>query len=300
MKTNANHRAPGSLMKSGDGHDELPRLTTNVRHTHAAIPKRIIQTGKSAPEGVRIRAMVSSIRLLHPDYEYLFFDDARVETFITQEFPQYRTVFDSFRFKIQTYDFFRYLAVYRYGGFYFDLDVMLASSLSGLLEHGCVFPFEGLTFSHFLRKQYNMDWEIGNYGFGASPGHPFLYAVIENCVRAQKDPSWGALTMPGFIALSEPETYVLCTTGPGLVSRTLAENPDLAKTVKVLFPDDVCDQKNWHCFGDLGVHLMDASWRPAKGRLRRRLTLEFVRWKRRDLLMQSAALGKMRYHGYSE
>lgn len=300
MKTNASHRAPGSLMITGDGRDEMPRLTESANSAREAIPKRIIQTGKSTPEAVRVRAMVSSIRLLHPDFAYVFFDDAQVDAFITREFPQYRSVFDSFRFQIQKYDFFRYLAVYRYGGFYFDLDVMLASSLSGLLEHGCVFPFEGLTFSHFLRKKYNMDWEIGNYGFGATPGHPFLHAVIENCVRAQKDPSWGALTMPGFIALSEAETYVLCTTGPGLVSRTFAENPDLAETVKVLFPDDVCDQKNWHCFGDLGVHLMDASWRPVKGRLRKRLTLELERWKRRDLLKQSAALGKARHHSYSD
>jgi mannosyltransferase OCH1-like enzyme len=286
-------------MKNSEDHEDVLRLKRNVNTARGTIPKRIIQTGKSVPDSVAVRAMVSSIRLLHPDYEYVFFDDVQVDTFITKEFPQYRTVFDSFRFPIQKYDFFRYLAVYRHGGFYFDLDVMLATNLSGLLQYGCVFPFEGLTFSHFLRKKYQMDWEIGNYGFGAIPGHPFLHAVIENCVRAQQDPSWAAVTMPGFITLSKSENYVLSTTGPGLVSRTLAENPDLAETVRILFPDDVCDPKNWHCFGDLGVHLMNASWRPVKGRFRKRLTSELERWKRRDLLKQSAVLGKMRHHSYS-
>ena len=71
------------------------------------IPKRIVQTSKVVPQSLKTRAMVSNIRLLHPDYEYLFFDDAAVEKFIDQEFPQYRTVFDSFRFRIQRYDFFR-------------------------------------------------------------------------------------------------------------------------------------------------------------------------------------------------
>ena len=33
---------------------------------------------------------MASVRLLNPDYEYLFFDDGRVEEFIAKEFPQYR------------------------------------------------------------------------------------------------------------------------------------------------------------------------------------------------------------------
>ncbi len=263
------------------------------------IPKRIIQTGKVVTQSLRARAMVSNIRLLHPDYEYLFFDDDAVEKFVDQEFPQYRAVFDSFRFPIQRYDFFRYLAVYRHGGFYFDLDVLLASSLSSLLESGCVFPFEGLTFSHFLRTQHNMDWEIGNYGFGAGSQHPFLEAIIENCVRAQKDPAWVKPMMRGLPLLSKLEFYVLYTSGPGLVSRTLAENPELAKTVMVLFPDDVCDFNNWNRFGDFGIHLMDASWRLNRGRVRKRLAGEWEAWKLRGLVQESVVLGKTRQHSYS-
>ena len=59
-----------------------------------------------------------------------------------------------------------------------------------LLDFGCVFPFEELTINMFLRREYGMDWEIGNYAFGAAAGHPFLHAIIKNCVRAQKDPEW--------------------------------------------------------------------------------------------------------------
>ena len=250
------------------------------------IPKRIIQTGKSLPTSVKTRAMVGSIRLLHPDFEYLFFDDNQVEDFVSQEFPQYRPIYDSFRLAIQKFDFFRYLAIYRLGGFYFDLDVMLASGLYPLLESGCVFPFEGLTTSEYLSKKHNMPWEIGNYGFGAAPEHPFVHAIIENCVRAQRDSDWADLAMPKYLPLSRTENYVLFTTGPGLVSRTLAENPELAKSVKVLFPDDLAHPANWHCFGDIGVHLMDSSWRPRSGRLRKQLKLKFERWKRSSLFKQ--------------
>ena len=93
------------------------------------IPKRIIQTGKSSNLPLKERAAVCNLKLLNPDFEYLFFDDGQVESFIDQHFPEYREVFNSFPFRIQRYDFFRYLAVYQFGGFYFDLDLFLASSL---------------------------------------------------------------------------------------------------------------------------------------------------------------------------
>lgn len=161
------------------------------------IPKRIIQTGKSREQPLRNQAMTANLKLLNPDFEYLFFDDEGVQTLIDREFPQYRDVFESFRAPIQKYDFFRYLAVFHYGGFYFDLDILLATGLSSLLHHSCVFSFEGLTLSQFLRQHYGMDWEIGNYAFGAAPGHPFLRALIDNCVRAQRDPDWVKPMMRG-------------------------------------------------------------------------------------------------------
>ncbi len=258
------------------------------------IPKRIIQTGKHVNQPLHNRAVMSNIRLLNADYEYLFFDDAGVEKFVVQECPQYWTVFNSFQFPIQKYDFFRYLVVHRYGGFYFDLDVLLACGLSGLLESGCVFPFEGLTLSQLLRKHYKMDWEIGNYAFGAAPGHPFLKAVIENCVKAQKDPSWVKPMMLGSPPLLRPEYVVLNTTGPGLISRTLAENAELARMVTILFPDDVCDLRNWNRFGDLGVHLMDGTWRTRSNFVHRRLAQYWELWKLHKCLKQSRRLGKTR------
>jgi mannosyltransferase OCH1-like enzyme len=67
----------------------------------------------------------------------MFFDDAQVEDFIDSEFLQYRSLFDSASVRIQRYDFFRYLAVYRLGGFSFNTDVILASSFQSLLDFGC-------------------------------------------------------------------------------------------------------------------------------------------------------------------
>lgn len=262
--------------------------------TGDAIPRRIIQTGKTAELSVKERAVVANLRLLNPDFEYLFFDDRQVEAFIDACFPRHRAVFDAFRFKIQKFDFFRYLAVYHHGGFYFDLDVFLAEGLESLLSHAVVFPFEGFNVNRYLRDEHRMDWHIGNYAFGARAGDPFLGAVIANCVRAQRDDAWVAPMMKGVPPLSRDEFYVLNTTGPGLLSRTLAERPELAAEVHVLFPADVREPSKWNHFGDFGVHLMDGSWRRKGSYLNRRIAQQWEVLRLRGLMKHSRALGPER------
>ncbi len=259
------------------------------------IPKRIIQTGKSLPLSVRARATMANLRLLNPEFEYRFFDDAAIDEFINREFPQYRAIFDAFPHNIQRIDFFRYLAVYLYGGYYFDLDVLLASSLSEIPPCSAVFPFEGLTLSDYLRFDRGMDWEIGNFAFGATAGHPFLRAIIDNCVRGQQDPEWLAAMMRGVPLLCSESYSVLFSTGPGLISRTLAENPDLAPSVHVLFPSDVCDLRNWNCFGDFGVHLMEGSWRRGSW-LFRRVSGQFEVSRLHRMVERSRKRGPLRFY----
>ncbi|MGO9828421.1 MAG: glycosyltransferase [Terriglobales bacterium] len=260
------------------------------------IPKRIIQIGKSATLPLRNQALMKGVRLLNPEYEYLFFDNEQQREFVVREFPRHLSVFDSFPFIIQRCDFFRYLAIYRYGGFYFDADVLLASSLSDLLRCGCVFPFEAITVSRFLRNNLGMDWQIGNYAFGAAPGHAFLEAIIENCVRGYRDPNWVKTMMRGSPPLLEDEFLIINSTGPGLVSRTLAENPALAKTVTVLFPENVCDVRTWNRFGEWGIHLMESSWRPNKSFIRRKFSGYCWRWIQHSNIKQAIRIGKSRYH----
>lgn len=260
------------------------------------IPRRIIQTGKNRNLSLIEQAAVSNLTLLNPGFEHVYFDDADVETFIGREFPEYRTLFGGFPHRIQRFDFFRYLAVYRLGGFYFDLDVFLARSIEELTQASCVFPFEELTLNAFLRSQHKLDWEIGNYAFGAAAGHPFMRAVIDNCVRAQREPHWVAPMMAGIPGYVRSGFEVLNTTGPGLVTRTLAENPSASAGVTVLFPPDVCDERSWHNFGTFGVHMMAASWRGRGSFLRRRLSRYWETRERRRRLAESRAFGPRRLH----
>jgi hypothetical protein len=257
------------------------------------IPKRIIQTGP--PElPLLLRAAMVNAKALHPDWEYRFFSDAQIEEFLREDFPQYLADYTSFRHRIQKYDFFRYLAVYRFGGFYMDMDVFLAESLDPLLASACVFPFEELAQGRYFEEQHGMDWQIGNYAFGAEAGHPFLAAVIENCLRAKHDEQWSKPMMKGTPPSLRADFYVLNTTGPGMLSRTFAEHPELVDGIEVLFPDDVCDRRSWHHFGRFGVHHMAGSWRPKGNLLSRRMTRVWEQWIERRVLAQGRTRGKTR------
>ena len=182
--------------------------------------------------------------------------------------------------------------VYHFGGFYFDTDVFLASPIDDLLGFGCVFPFEHMGINKFLAKEYGMHWEVGNYAFGAAAGHPFLKAIIENCIRAQQHPEWAAIMLKSIPRMFRKENFVLVTTGPGLVSRTLAEYPGVSEPVKVLFPEDIFDRNSWHCFGAYGVHLKAGTWRKREGLVRRVLHREWDAWRRKALLKESVKRGR--------
>jgi hypothetical protein len=146
----------------------------------------------------------------------------------------------------------------------------------------------------FLAKEYGMDWEIGNYGFGAIAGHPFLNAIIKNCVRAQRHPEWVEPMLESIPRMFRNDSFVLATTGPGLVSRTLAEYPGACDQVKVLFPEDVCDQNSWFCFGSYGVHLQVGTWRKRQGLVRRVLQRHWESMTRKALLKESLKRGGKR------
>jgi hypothetical protein len=163
----------------------------------------------------------------------------------------------------------------------------LTFPLENFLSFSFVFPVEELCINRFLVKEYGMDWEVGNYAFGAAAGHPFLKAIIDNCIRAQQHPDWANEMLKSVPRVFRREWLVLATTGPGLVSRTLAEYPVDSEQVQVLFPEDVRDPNNWHCFGGYGVHLQIGNWRRRERLVRRVLHRNWELRERKALLKKS-------------
>ena len=100
--------------------------------------------------------------------------------------------------------------------------------------------------------------------------------------------------LAGVPPLSRAEHRIMSTTGPGLLSRTLAESPASAAEMTVLFPEDVCDVRSWNVFGSFGVHLMEGSWRPGVSLLRRRIAQKWEARVMNAIVRDSRRLGKTR------
>ena len=108
------------------------------------IPKIIIQTWKNKTLPDKCINYVQSVKEKNPDYEYLFFDDEGIESFLKTEYPHYYETYKKLPIKIQKIDFFRYIAVYHFGGFYLDLDMFCLKSFDELLQYEIIFPVDDI------------------------------------------------------------------------------------------------------------------------------------------------------------
>lgn len=240
------------------------------------------------------RAARNSALAFHPSYERLIYDESEMQRFVNEHCPEQLQNLLAFPQKIQQIDFFRYLVLYHIGGFYLDLDVFLTKPLDPLCDNQCILAFEELTVSQYFRNELGIDWEAANYAMGSEPRHPLFAAVIENCVRGLRDPVWAALPTACIPALFRQPFLVPFSTGPGMVTRTIAERPDLHASISILFPEDVRESKYWHAFGDYGVHLMHSSWRRRRSFILAKLHQFWMKYRRRHMLAKSALIGPRR------
>lgn len=150
------------------------------------IPRIIIQTWKNHDIPSKYINSIRSIKRYNPNYKFMFFTDKDIDKFIKEEYPQYYLTYKRLPVIIQKIDFFRYIAVYHYGGFYFDLDMTGLYPLDNILKYECVFPVDTVLttvkcasnrFKKYCDKGY--DYILGQYAFGAKPKHPFIKALID-------------------------------------------------------------------------------------------------------------------------
>ena len=158
------------------------------------IPKNIIQIwidfdkklDKSMEYPNSYRNFVKSVRTINPSFNYMFFNKEKIDEFLKAEYPEYYVTYTKLPVNIQKVDFFRYIAMYHYGGFYFDLDITALEPLDELLSYECVFPIDNFIdpemcsmkrYKDYCKK--NMDYLLGQYAFAAKPRHAFFRVLIE-------------------------------------------------------------------------------------------------------------------------
>jgi mannosyltransferase OCH1-like enzyme len=198
---------------------------SHMENTEQRIPKIIIQTWKTSAIPAKYRLLVDSVKYKNPTYEYKFFTDIDIEEFLKNNYPEYYRTYMNLPVKIQKIDFFRYVAVYHYGGFYLDLDMTALEPMDDLLTHECVFPideFIGPSMCHSKRyKNFcdnNMNFLLGQYAFAAEPKHPFIKLLIDNIHQNVN------LYIKNYTPNSEH--YVYLTTGPDFVSNLYMDYPN--------------------------------------------------------------------------
>lgn len=236
VKTDGN-----GLGKNGDGKNR--------------IPKRIIQVWKTWSEKSpqMFSNYIESIKSVNPGYEYIFFKDNQINQFLEKNYPQYYDTFLKLPLNIQKVDFFRYIAIYHYGGFYFDLDVKALQPLDNLLDNNCVFPVDEIItkemckskrFEKFCEK--DMNFLLGQYAFGAAPGDPFIKLVIDKI----------HMNIHNYIHYFIPNSddYVYKTTGPDFITN-LYSTYKKKDDIKILYYD------KRQCFGKYATHDYVGTWK---------------------------------------
>jgi len=153
------------------------------------IPKIIIQTWKDDQIPGKYYNDVESVIKKNSDYKYLFFTDKNIDDFLMNNYSNYYSSYKKLPLKIQQIDYFRYIVIYHYGGFYFDLDIFCHESFNDLLKYNCVFPVDTNLYNSDCSKDrityycdnklLKINYLLGQYAFGATQNNEFIKYIID-------------------------------------------------------------------------------------------------------------------------
>lgn len=72
--------------------------------------------GGNTSRNETLAACLASCVSMHPQYEFMFWDDEKAVEFVATEFPEIAKTWNSYRYLIQKADSLRYLILYVHGG----------------------------------------------------------------------------------------------------------------------------------------------------------------------------------------
>lgn len=218
------------------------------------IPKIIIQTWKDNNIPEKYKTSIESVKKFNPDYKYIYMTDDDIEKFLKKNYPKYYNTYKKLPIKIQKIDFFRYIAIYHYGGFYLDLDMDVFKSFNTLLDYKCVFPIERKIKNCNLQRykdlcKIKMNDMIGQYAFGAIPKDLFIKKLIDNIHNNINEivKKYNSITTK-----NSYKNYVYQTTGPDYVTDQYFHNKKLV---------ELLSNNEDHNFGEYAHHNTFGTWK---------------------------------------
>lgn len=157
------------------------------------IPKTIIQTSKSSTidrlDWIEYR---NSLQATNPDFELVHYSDDEARSFIATHYGDtiLQEAYDMVT-PIMRADLFRLAAVYKLGGFYFDMDMLGKEPLNPMVdainngEYQAVFPkewwmsaeFYGNIFPGRSPEDPEDHWQMGQYAFAVRFVYVYMLCV---------------------------------------------------------------------------------------------------------------------------
>jgi hypothetical protein len=108
-----------------------------VWHVRAKpIPKKILQIalGSSYKASLPLDMLKGRLLEINRQYEYVLMDDEGATKFLSEHFPRYISLYNSLERVQYKSDLLRYLYLYRFGGYYADIDTLPVLSLDAMYD----------------------------------------------------------------------------------------------------------------------------------------------------------------------
>ena len=143
------------------------------------IPKILHQiwSDREKPLPAQFAKMAETWKYDYPEWEYVYWNEQRMNDFILEYFPQYWNLYNNFPLNIQRWDAIRYLILYQMGGMYVDFDFESLHPMDELLSNkSCCISKEPASHSKIFKNRFI----INNSLMAATPRHIYMEKIIEH------------------------------------------------------------------------------------------------------------------------
>ena len=143
-----------------------------------SIQKTIFQTYKTNQLPLITRWHIYRLKRKNPEYDYQFYDDARIDAFIKTEFgTEIYDLYKRINIGAAKADFFRYAILYKKGGVYLDIDSLITKKIDTFIKQN-----DSAVIALESNRNFYVQWVLF---FEA--GHPFLKQTLEDVIQNLKE-----------------------------------------------------------------------------------------------------------------
>jgi hypothetical protein len=151
-------------------------MTSNI------IPKKIFQTWKTLNISDNFKSLIDSWKINNPDYEHVLYDNEMCRDFIANNFDaDVLYTYDKINPGAFKADLWRYCILYKYGGFYADVDSLCFNSINKFVTNPNVEFIIPIDLNRCINKHC-----LFNGFIGTIPNNPILLECITQIVHNVK------------------------------------------------------------------------------------------------------------------